>query len=309
MNNPLRILQAVDAKLNEAIEFFLFGRAALVLGFADPPAEAAATQDVDGIIPRDLLAGLQTNEQWWAALQAANDELEAEGLYLTHLFDEEQIILRPDWREPPQQGADFGLVMQCGEQELFAVKQPPMDCNEQQSRISYQANAILIAHSLAGYLAHGFDGLFMPCNYIRAKEGGQFESGIAYFGYPSVEGCECQAFPYENSFDGQFGHGFTTMMTAFIRALQQSSRTTGITLSRRVGLDVRYRLELGSLGTAFLLVGSQIACLKTVVSEQDPVWTVLRATGISEAFHVPSLPAAIGEDELSVAKSATPQGS
>ena len=43
MNNPLRILQAVDAKLDQPVEFFLFGRAALVLGFADPPAGAAAT--------------------------------------------------------------------------------------------------------------------------------------------------------------------------------------------------------------------------------------------------------------------------
>ena len=54
MNNPLRILQAVDAKLDQPVEFFLFGRAALVPGFADPPPEASATYDVDGIIPRDL---------------------------------------------------------------------------------------------------------------------------------------------------------------------------------------------------------------------------------------------------------------
>ena len=66
---------------------------------------------------------------------------------------------------PPQQGADFGLIMQCGEQELFAVKQQPMDCDKEQSRISFEANIILITHSLAGYLAHGFGDLFMPCTY------------------------------------------------------------------------------------------------------------------------------------------------
>lgn len=99
MNNPLRILQTVDAKLDHTVEFFLFGRAALVLGFDEPPAGAAATQDVDGIIPRDYLAALRTDDQWWKALKAANDELEVESLYLTHLFDEEQIILRANWRE------------------------------------------------------------------------------------------------------------------------------------------------------------------------------------------------------------------
>lgn len=203
---------------------------------------------------------------------------------------------------PPQRGADFGLVMQCGERELYGVKQQPADCDEQQSKVSYQANSILIAHSLASYLTHGFSGLFMPCAYIRTKDAGRFESGIAYFGYPSQLGRECQEYPYEESYDGEFGHGFTTMMLSFIRALQQSSHDTGITLSTIIGLDVRYRLQLGLLGFGFMLVGPHVICLKTVVSEQDRIWTTLRATGVSEVFHIPSVPAAIEEDELNTAK-------
>lgn len=192
--------------------------------------------------------------------------------------------------------------MQCGERELYGVKRQPVDCDEQQSKVSYQANAILIAHSLASYLTHGFSGLFMPCAYIRIKDTGRFESGIAYFGYPSQHGRECQEYPYEESYDGEFGHGFTTMMTIFIRALQQSSRDTGITLSTVIGLEVRYRHQLGSLGFGFMLVGPHVICLKTVVSEQDPTWTTLRATGISEVFHIPSTQAAIKKDELNTAK-------
>ena len=126
MNNPLRILQAVDAGLDQYIELILFGRAALVLGFTDPPSEAAATQDVDGIIPHDLLAGLQANDRWWAALQAANDNLEAEGLYLTHLFDEEQIILRADWRrqvvEVPNPGLRFLVLRRPATLDLILTK-------------------------------------------------------------------------------------------------------------------------------------------------------------------------------------------
>ena len=126
MNNPLRILQAVDTRLAEPFEFFLFGRAALVLGFADPPAEAAATQDVDGIIPRDLLASVQANELWWIALEAANEELAAEGLYLTHLFDEEQIILRASWREQvvevPTPGMRFLVLRRPATVDLILTK-------------------------------------------------------------------------------------------------------------------------------------------------------------------------------------------
>ena len=192
--------------------------------------------------------------------------------------------------------------MQCGERELYGVKQQPVECDEKQSRISYQANTLLIAHSLAEYLKSGFSGLFMPCGYIRARERGLFESGIAYFGFPSPHGREAQEYPFEGAYDRQLGHGFTTMMTSFIRALQQSSRETGITLFMPIGLDLRPRLHLGLLGFGFMLLGPHIVCLKTVVSTEDPAWTILRSTGVTEVFHIPSIPAAIREEELPTAK-------
>jgi hypothetical protein len=203
---------------------------------------------------------------------------------------------------PPQQGADFGLVMQCEEREVFAVKQQPVDCDERQGFVTYQANSLLIAHSLVGYLANGFSGLLMPCAYIRQKESGMVESGIAYFGTPSSQGVECQDRPYEASFDGTFGHGFTTMMISFIKSLQQSSQEMGISLFDCIGLDVRPRSHLNTLGFGFMVIGGDVLCLKTIVSENDPVWTVLRASGVTEVYHVPSIPAGISEKDLSVAK-------
>jgi hypothetical protein len=201
-----------------------------------------------------------------------------------------------------QKGADFGLVVKCGDRELYCVKQQPVDCDERQSMVSYQANTILIAQSLAGYLTHDFSGLFMPCAYIRTKDAGHFESGIAFFGYPSPQGSECQVYPYSAAYDSQFGRGFTTMMIRFIQKLQQSSRETGITLYTSIGLEVRSCLRLGSFAFGFMVVGPHVICLKTVVSEKDPAWTTLRATGISEVFHMPSIATAITEDKLRIAK-------
>lgn len=203
---------------------------------------------------------------------------------------------------PPERGADFGLVMQCGEQELFAVKQQPLDCDDQQSRISFQANDILIACSLARYVGHGFSGLLMPCAYLRTKDAGRFEAGIAYFAYPSPHGREVQEYPDESSYDEQFGRGFFPMMTSFIHALEQSSLATRIPLYRAISLDVRPRTQLGSLGFGFMVVGTHVVCLKTRISEQDPIWAVLRDTGISEVVHIPSVPASIAESALHIAK-------
>jgi hypothetical protein len=154
-----------------------------------------------------------------------------------------------------QNGADYGIVMQCSDQEVYCVKQQPVPCDEKEGSISFQAHSILIAHSIAEYLRNGFSGLLMPCAYIRKKNAGQVESGIAYFGAPSPHGRESQEFPYQTAYDRPFGHGFTTMMISFIRALQQSSCDAGITLFRPIGLDVRPRLHLVSLGFGFMLVG------------------------------------------------------
>ncbi len=193
----------------------------------------------------------------------------------------------------PQQGADYGLVIKRGEDELFAVKQQPVDYDEEQSRITQQANAILVAESLASYLSHGFLGLFMPFAYRRTKDAGRFETGIAYIGAPSKQGRECLEYPFDEAYDRQFGHGFTTMMLTFIRALQQSSKKIGISLSPTIGLEVRSLLQLGSFSFGYMLVGPHVVCLKTVVSEQDPSWTGLKYSGITEVFHIPCMAAVL----------------
>jgi hypothetical protein len=202
----------------------------------------------------------------------------------------------------PKHGADFGLVMQCGEREAFAVKQQPVDCDEQNGYLTYQVNSILIAHTLLDYLANGFSGMLMPCAYIRKKEAGMVESGIAYFGAPCSEGIECQDRPYDPTFDGQFGHGFTTMVISFIKSLQHISRETGFDLFDCIGLDVRPRSHLNTLGFGFMTIGRNILCLKTNISENDPVWTILRATGVTEVYHLPSIPVGISESNLPVTK-------
>ena len=97
MNNPLRILQTLDRHLARPTEITLFGRAALALGYAGSPAAFTATHDVDAILPLSWLLAQDENLDFWDAQQRTNIELESEGLYLTHLFRELEVILTPDW--------------------------------------------------------------------------------------------------------------------------------------------------------------------------------------------------------------------
>lgn len=97
MNNPLRILQTLDRHLTAAAELTIFGRAAIALGYPGSPATFTATNDVDAILPLSWLATADENTDFWRAQQQTNAELEPDGLYLTHLFRESEIILTPDW--------------------------------------------------------------------------------------------------------------------------------------------------------------------------------------------------------------------
>lgn len=97
MSNPLRILRTVDRHLQSPSEITLFGRSALALGFSPAPAHFHNTKDVDGILPLAWLEPREEHEDFWQAVQLANSELEPDGLYLTHLFRELDVILQPDW--------------------------------------------------------------------------------------------------------------------------------------------------------------------------------------------------------------------
>jgi hypothetical protein len=203
---------------------------------------------------------------------------------------------------PPQRGADFGLVMQCGDRELSAVKLQGVDTDEETGELIGKANSFLLAHSLAAYLGAGFSGLFLPCVYVRPKTAGRVESGLAFFGFPDPEGLEYREASDEPVFDEALGRGFTKMMLSFSGALTQSSRDTGLKLQQVIGVDIRKRLQLGSLWFGFMAVGVRIVCLKPTISEGDPIWRALRSTGVSAVFHLPSITIAIKDDDLPQAK-------
>ena len=99
MDNPSLILQTVDKHLDHEVRLVIYGRAALWLGFEAPPPEAARTQDVDAIISAVQEREFAADSRFWDAIEAANAELAARGLYITHLFSEREIFLRRQWQQ------------------------------------------------------------------------------------------------------------------------------------------------------------------------------------------------------------------
>jgi len=98
-DNARRILATLDAHLTAPVELTLYGRAALHLGLPNPPAEFALSFDVDAVLWMGQAQQLAEHTNFWEAVEQTNRELAEAGLYVSHLFEETQVILRPSWRE------------------------------------------------------------------------------------------------------------------------------------------------------------------------------------------------------------------
>lgn len=99
VDNPGRILLALDKKLDHKVELTLIGKSALWLGYDDAPNHFGVTLDVDSVVPERESAAFHLDLQFWDSLTSANAELATHGLYLTHIFEEWQIILRGNWMD------------------------------------------------------------------------------------------------------------------------------------------------------------------------------------------------------------------
>ena len=205
-------------------------------------------------------------------------------------------------KRPDSSDTEFGIVMQCDDQEVFGIKLQPADCDQELAAMRMQANTVLVATAITIYLKQGFGGIMLPLPYLRDK-GDRFESGIAMFIFPQPGGPETMTdSPHAGAFDSTFGRGCTAMLEAFITALKQSAEQTGLTLYPVIGIEPRPRLELGALAFGCMVVGSELLAIKTTMNEKDFIWAILKDAGINSLVHMPSRPAVITQADLGIAK-------
>jgi hypothetical protein len=197
---------------------------------------------------------------------------------------------------------EYGIVMQCDDEEVFGIKLQPVDVDQEQAHYMLQANSILITHALPIYLQNRFDGVMLPVPYLRDK-GDRFESGIALFIFPDPSGKEAKMdIPLSGGFDNRFGKGCSVMLTSFINALKQSAKETGINLYPVIGTEPRPRMQLGSLSFGYLATVDTLVAVKTTITDKDFSWSVLYEAGITTIQHMPSRPAGITKDDLRISK-------
>jgi len=119
------ILRSLDEALNTSVELTLYGRAALQLGFPDPPKEFALSRDVDAVFWLGQADELATRSNFWEAIEQVNRKLADQELYVSHFFEEDQVILCPAWRSNRVRIAGTWRHLQLfrlGDVDLFLTK-------------------------------------------------------------------------------------------------------------------------------------------------------------------------------------------
>jgi hypothetical protein len=81
--------------------------------------------------------------------------------------------------------AQAGIVMKCGDEEIYGVKFQPPDCDHETSLRVFHANRIFVLAALIQFLRLGYSGTLLPVAYHKTKESGVCESGVACFAFPA----------------------------------------------------------------------------------------------------------------------------
>lgn len=125
MTNAVKLLGALDQRLTNPVELTLYGRAALHLGFASPPTEYALSRDIDAVLWIGQAEAMAESGNFWEAIEEVNRLFADQELYISHLFEETQVILTPDWR-CKRLAIDGGWgklrVFRLGNEDLFLSK-------------------------------------------------------------------------------------------------------------------------------------------------------------------------------------------
>ena len=125
MTNAEKLLAAVDEGLSGTVELTLYGRAALHLGFPNPLPEYALSLDVDAVMWIGQAEELAERTNFWSVIEQVNALYADQELYISHFFEESQVVLTPGWQSKriPIPGPWRKLsVYRLGNEDLFLSK-------------------------------------------------------------------------------------------------------------------------------------------------------------------------------------------
>lgn len=202
--------------------------------------------------------------------------------------------------------ANFGFVMQCGDNEVYCIKQQPLEVERQQAEQLFQLQHMMIIEAYCSFKELGFSGAYLASPYLRQRDNGLWEAGVSHFIFPSENEKLNSENSHSNAYDNQFGNGATNMFIGFVDCFKQAFAKSKLTMPQYFGTDVRTRSHLKNLSMSFMILGSDIICLRPNLREKEDIaWTILFNRGVDKVYHLPSLPMTIKETDLNKSRGTT----
>ena len=203
----------------------------------------------------------------------------------------------------PFNDANFGFVMQCGENEVYCIKQQPLEVEKQHAGQLFQIQHMMVMDTYCSFKELGFSGGYLASPYLRQRDNGLWEAGVSHFIFPSEKEKINSENSYSRAYDNQFGNGATNMFIGFVDCFKKAFSKSKLTMPQYLGIDVRTRSHLKNLAMSFMILDSDIICLRPNLREKEDVaWTILVNGGIEKVYHLPSLPMTIKEEDLNISK-------
>lgn len=194
-------------------------------------------------------------------------------------------------------GAKYGYVVKCGDDEIPCLKQQPADFPKDTAIKLLNIHQMLILKTYSKLAQLHLDMLYFATPYFKQKHDGLFESGVVHFIFPS------ENYLSDNElsvYDSELGKGATDLFIHFADEFK-SNFTESFNIPY-IGVDIRTRSQLGSVLSGFMLYKSSVIYLGTNILSNDPRFDMLVKNGIKEVVHAPALPMEITKEQLKEAK-------
>lgn len=208
------------------------------------------------------------------------------------------------------QGAKYGFVVQCDDEEILCLKQQPVEAPQDIAAKMLYFHQMLILETYLQVGGNMDDGIYYATGYMKDKGDAGYESGIAHFIFPAPPKPKQKESIFSRLFskseksgwsDPYLGEGAQKLFDVFAKAFQLIKTQRGFKI-QYIGLDIRKKSQLGMLQSGFMLYDGNFIYLGVQVVENDPRFELLASAGIKRVVHMPSMPMQIESDKLPLAK-------
>ena len=193
-------------------------------------------------------------------------------------------------------GYRYGFVVNCGTEEIYCIKQQPVEMPKDTAYSLVSLHMCQILETYCQLKDTGQDMVYYATPYIKEKNNGEYESGIAHFIFPGTDSPNTAHFAY----DGAMGVGATGCFMAFMEIFKNITKND--VKIPYIGLDLRTCSQLGGFISGFMLYKDIFIYHGIQISENDFRFNLLAKHGVKEVVYAPSMPMSITPEQLNEAK-------